>query len=200
MRTRSWKVRLGLTVSTVLAAGAAAAVASPAAMAAPVPQGHTATSAAATAAPTRQLPADSARPGGGSLFGGGRIVTVKAGDGSVRIGDRVCAGNCNSTVNGSNGGHGGICAGLCDNSANGGTGTPGTPGRQDTDGGTGGNGGNGGNGGICAGICTNSAGGGTGGTGGTAAGTGTGGRGGNGGAGGICLGLGCGTGVMRPIG
>ncbi|MEV4452984.1 hypothetical protein AB0K24_47875 [Streptomyces mirabilis] len=125
MRMRSWKVRLGLTVSTVLTAGVAAGALAPAAMAAPMPQSHTAVVAAA-----RQLPADGAQPGGGSRpgsgqfasgqFGSGQFGTVKVGDGSVRIGDRVCAGNCNGTVNGSNGGQGGICAGLCNGSANGG--------------------------------------------------------------------------------
>ncbi|MFF5144822.1 hypothetical protein ACFY6U_34805 [Streptomyces sp. NPDC013157] len=41
----------------------------------------------------------------------------------MRIGDRVCAGNCDGTVNGSNGSRdGGICAGRCNGSANGGTG------------------------------------------------------------------------------
>ncbi|MFB7445685.1 hypothetical protein [Streptomyces mirabilis] len=182
MRIRSWKVRLGLTVSTALTAGVAAGALAPAAMAAPMPQNHTAVVAAA-----RQLPADGARPGGGSQFANGQFGTVKVGDGSVRIGDRVCAGNCNGTVNGSNGGQGGICAGLCNGSANGGTGTAGAPGRE---------GGIGGQGGICAGICGGSANGGTGGTGGAAVGTGDGGRGGKGGTGGICLGLGCESGGM----
>ncbi len=172
MRIRSWKVRIGLTFSAALTAGVVAGALAPAAMAAPVPQSRTATAAA------RQLPADSARPGGGI----GQFGPIKGGDGSVRIGDRVCAGNCNATVNGSNGGQGGICAGLCNGSANGGTGTTGTPGRE---------GGTGGAGGICAGICGGSANGGTGGTGGAVVGTGDGGRGGTGGRGGICLGLGC---------
>ncbi|WP_331743794.1 hypothetical protein OG762_48515 (plasmid) [Streptomyces sp. NBC_01136] len=184
MRMRSWKVRLGLTVSTALTAGVAAGVLAPAAMAAPVPQDHTTAVAAA-----RQLPVGSAQPGGGGRFGSGSFgtVNVKVGDGSVRIGDRVCAGNCNGTVNGSSGSKGGICAGLCNGSANGGTGTTGAPGRE---------GGIGGKGGICAGICGGSANGGTGGTGGAAVGTGDGGRGGNGGIGGICLGLGCESGGM----
>ncbi|MFF3468639.1 hypothetical protein ACWCQN_48055 [Streptomyces sp. NPDC001984] len=194
MRMRSWKVRLGLTVSTALTAGVAAGALAPAAMAAPVPQSHTAMVAA------RQLPADNARPGGGSqfgsgqfgnIFGSGQFGNIKASDGSVRIGDRVCAGNCNATVNGSNGSPGGICAGLCNGSANGGTGTTGAPGRE---------GGTGGKGGICAGICGGSANGGTGGTGGAAVGTGDGGRGGTGGNGGICLGLGCESGGMGGTG
>ncbi len=177
MHIRSWKVRLGLTVSTALTAGVAAGALAPAAMAAPVPQNHTAVVAAA-----RQLPADGARPGGGSQFANGQFAsgqfgTVKVGNSSVRIGDRVCAGNCNGTVNGSNGGQGGICAGLCNGSANGGTGM--APGRE---------GGIGGQGGICAGICGGSANGGTGGTGGAAAGTGDGGRGCKGGTGGSASG------------
>ncbi|MFJ8493766.1 hypothetical protein ACIRBZ_36310 [Streptomyces sp. NPDC094038] len=176
MRMRSWKARLGLTASAVLAAGVAVGALAPAATAAPAPQSRTAVTAA------RQLPADSAGPGAGHI----RFGTVSAGNGSVRIGDRVCAGNCNGTVNGSDGSPGGgICAGLCNGSANGATGTAGAPGRQ---------GGTGGAGGICAGICGASANGGTGGTGGAAAGTGDGGRGGTGGTGGICLGLGCATG------
>ncbi|MFE1988561.1 hypothetical protein [Streptomyces mirabilis] len=159
MRIRSWKVRLGLTVSTALTAGVAAGALAPAAMAAPMPQNHTAVVAAA-----RQLPADGARPGGGSQFANGQFGTVKVGDGSVRIGDRVCAGNCNGTVNGSNGGQGGICAGICGGSANGGTG--GTGGAA-VGTGDGGRGGKGGTGGICLGLGCESGGmGGRGGTGG----------------------------------
>ncbi len=180
MRVRSWKLRLGLTVSTALTAGLTAGALAPTAMAAPMPQSHSAAMAAA-----RQLPAEGTQPGGGGQIGSASFGSVTVGNGSLRIGDQVCAGSCNGTVNGSNGGKGGICAGLCEGSANGGTGTTGAPGRE---------GGIGGQGGICAGICGGSANGGTGGTGGVAVGTGDGGKGGKGGTGGICLGLGCETG------
>lgn len=171
MRTRSTKFRLGLIISaTLIGAGAMA----PVATAAPAPSAQTVSAFAD----------GDARPGGGRFDGRAVLDGVKVDKGSVRVGDRVCAGNCEGSVNGTKGGKGGICAGLCNGSANGGTGATGVPG---------GNGKNGGKGGICAGTCNGSANGGTGGTGGVALPGGDGGKGGTGGEGGICFGFGCGT-------
>ncbi|MDX3539630.1 hypothetical protein PV721_35950 [Streptomyces sp. MB09-01] len=189
MRVRSWKFRLGLLVSsTLIGAGAMA----PVATAAPALPSHTVEAPAGQ----QQVPA----PGGGDNQTGGNrfgrngaigkygdqlLGKVKLDKDSVRVGDKVCAGKCNGSVNGTEGGNGGICAGLCNGSANGGTGATGRPG--------GGTGGTGGNGGVCAGVCHGSVNGGDGGTGGAASPGGDGGEGGLGGDGGICVGVGCGT-------
>ncbi|MFE3326599.1 hypothetical protein [Streptomyces sp. NPDC059176] len=166
MSTISWKMRMGLAASIVLLGGG---VTAPAAMAAHVPQ----TGASPTRVP-HELPADR---------DGGLLGKVKVGmDGSFRVGDRVCAGNCNGSVNGTDGSKGGVCVGLCKGSANGGDGAVGVPGRDGTDGGAGG---------ICTGICDESANGGRGGDGGVATEGSDGGTGGRGGAGGICIGIGC---------
>ncbi|MFP1625476.1 hypothetical protein ACLB9X_09895 [Streptomyces sp. 5K101] len=168
MRKLFSKRRLGFAVSTAVIAGVAMVPAT--AMAAPMPQGNVVKVNAA-----QQLPADRS----------GDSLGIKVGkNGSVQVGDRVCAGNCNGTVNGSSGSHGGICAGICNGSANGGTGTQGAPGK---------NGGNGGRGGVCVGVCHGSVNGGNGGNGGNALPGGDGGTGGKGGKGGICVGLGCQT-------
>ncbi|MHA5047773.1 hypothetical protein [Streptomyces sp. SD15] len=180
MRMHSWKFRLGLVVSTALIGGGAMA---PAATAAPMPQTDVTVTNAA-----QHLPAapkgDGNSSGGGRFVGNGEFGDIQVGSDSVRIGDRVCAGNCSGTVNGSNGSNGGICAGVCNGSANGGNGTNGGPGRNGT---------NGGNGGICAGVCGGSANGGNGGNGGDAVNGGDGGNGGKGGNGGTCTGTGCQT-------
>ncbi|MCX4961301.1 hypothetical protein [Streptomyces virginiae] len=171
MRTRSTKFRLGLIISaTLIGAGAIA----PVATAAPAPSTRTVSA----------FGSGDAHPGGGRFHGKAVLGGVKVDKGSVRVGDRVCAGNCEGSVNGTNGGKGGICAGLCNGSANGGNGTTGVPS---------GNGTNGGKGGICAGTCNGSANGGNGGTGGVALPGGDGGKGGTGGDGGLCIGFGCGT-------
>ncbi|MFE9499373.1 hypothetical protein [Streptomyces collinus] len=178
MPARPSKFGLGLAVSAaVIAAGALA----PTAMAAPMPQNQAAVSDAA-----QHLPADNSGNGSGAgrhAFGAKVLSGVEFGNGNIRVGDNICAGNCNGTVNGTNGTSGGICAGLCNGSANGGNGSSGTPGRDGTAGG---------NGGICVGVCAGSANGGNGGNGGDAVG-GDGGTGGRGGNGGICLGAGCET-------
>ncbi|KJY21731.1 hypothetical protein VR44_38180, partial [Streptomyces katrae] len=90
MRVRSWKLRLGLVVSTtLLGAGALAPIAS----AAPAVQ------------PAQVLAGHHGSGSGNSLgkfLGGSGSGTggVKIGHGSVRVGDNVCAGRCNGTVNG----------------------------------------------------------------------------------------------------
>ncbi|MGW2583962.1 hypothetical protein ACWCYZ_21980, partial [Streptomyces virginiae] len=107
MRTRSTKFRLGLIISaTLIGAGAVA----PVATAAPAPSAQTVSA----------FGSGDARPGGGRFHGKAALGGVKVDKGSVRVGDRVCAGNCDGSVNGTNGGKGGICAGLCNGSANGG--------------------------------------------------------------------------------
>lgn len=171
MPGNSWTRRIGIIASAAVIGGA---VLAPAAMAAPTSH----PTASVSMAPN--LPAeddDEAQPG---------RVTVD--DGSLRVGDRICAGNCNGSANGTDGTNGvtsgGICAGLCNGSANGGNGTTGGPGRDGTDGGKGG---------ICAGICRGSANGGAGGNGGDTTDSGAGGDGGSGGDGGVCVGIGCRT-------
>ncbi|MGW0209475.1 hypothetical protein ACWDZ8_28000, partial [Streptomyces sp. NPDC003233] len=111
MGSHSWKFGIGLAVSTVVIAGGAMA---PAAM------------------------ADTGPVGGGSGGSPSSLSSVHVGNGSVRIGDSICAGDCNGTVNGAKGAGGGICAGLCNGSANGGDGTAGAPGRNGGKGGDGG--------------------------------------------------------------
>ncbi|MET9450041.1 hypothetical protein [Streptomyces cinerochromogenes] len=179
MRMRSWKLRPALAVSA--AALVAWGATCPAAAAAPMPRG-----AMATMHTLRQLPADpgsgpgSSRPAGFTEFG-----TLAASPDSARIGDRICAGSCEGSVNGTNGSDGGLCAGRCNGSANGGDGLDGTAGHDGT---------KGGDGGLCVGTCRNSVNGGNGGNGGHAVRGGNGGNGGAGGNAGRCFGLGCETG------
>ncbi|MBA4860799.1 hypothetical protein H1V43_05285 [Streptomyces sp. PSKA54] len=168
MRINSWKFRLVVAATTALIGGGALA---PAATAAPLPQADAHQTSAVQRLPTGDDSNDA--------FG-----EVTVGEDNARLGDRACAGNCNGTVNGTNGSDGGICAGLCDGSANGGRGTNGGPGQNGT---------NGGNGGVCVGVCGGSANGGDGGDGGDAVDGGDGGDGGTGGDGGLCVGVGCET-------
>ncbi|CAM5297530.1 hypothetical protein SAVIM338S_00399 [Streptomyces avidinii] len=182
MRARSWKFRLGLVVSTTLI-GAGAMV--PAATAAQASTSLTPQTVSATGERHGPAPGNGESRPGASRFGSKVALSgVKVGNGSVRVGEKVCAGSCNGTVNGTNGGRGGVCVGLCNGSANGGVGATG---------GIGGNGSTGGKGGVCAGVCGGSANGGTGGNGGAAPAGGDGGNGGKGGLGGICIGSGCQT-------